>query len=234
MSGRELFLKYHQAAKDEGRGFLFENEAAEICQSYGLPLPEGGFAPDLEEAVALAQRIGYPVVMKVVSPQVIHKSDVEGVRVGISSDEELQEAFSSISQSVRRHLPEAQIRGQFIAKMAGKGVETIVGLQRDAFFGPVVMFGIGGVLVELYKDVTFRLCPVAEQTVESMLSEVKGRRLLEGFRGMPKADVESLKQVILAVSAIGIENPEIGSVDLNPVLVGEKGALALDARIILQ
>ncbi|MDA2933241.1 acetate--CoA ligase family protein [Acidobacteria bacterium AH-259-D05] len=232
MSGRELFLKYYQQAKDEDRNFLLENEAAEVCQSYALPLPECGFAQDKEQAVSIAQQLGYPVVMKVVSPQVIHKSDVEGVRVGLGRPEEVVEAYDAICASVKGHEPKAEIRGQIIAKMAGEGVETIVGLKRDEAFGPVVMFGIGGIFVEVYKDVSFRLCPVGDEEVEAMVNEVKGHKLLQGFRGMPKADMEALKKVILAVCSLGTENPEVSSIDLNPVRVNGEGALALDTRII--
>jgi acetyl-CoA synthetase (ADP-forming) len=234
MTGRETFLKYYQAAQNEKRNFLLENEAAEVCRSYRLPLPEGGFASDKEEALSIAERLGYPVVMKVVSPQVIHKSDVEGVRVGIATKDQLVQAYDGIVERVKKNKPEAQIKGQVVAKMAGEGVETIVGLKRDEVLGPVVMFGMGGVFVEVYQDVTFRLCPVGEEEVEEMLSEVKGYQLLGGFRGRAKADTDALKKVILAVCALGTENPEVGAVDLNPVLVNGEGALALDTRIILQ
>jgi len=234
MSGREVFLKYYHLAREENRGFLLEHEAAEVCLSYQLPLPEADLAANKEEAISIAEKLGYPVVMKVVSPQVLHKSDVGGVRVGIQAREQLVEAYDAIVESVKQHSPEAQIRGQVIAKMAGEGVETIVGLKRDEVFGPVVMFGIGGIFVEVYRDVTFRLCPVGEKEVEDMLREVKGYKLLGGFRGKPKADMDALKKVILAVCALGTENPEVGSVDLNPVLVNGEGALALDTRIVLQ
>ena len=233
MSGRELFLKHCQQARDEKRTFLLENEAAQVCESYGLPLPPSGYAEDREQAVSIAEEVGYPVVMKVVSPQVIHKSDVEGVRVGIANREELLEAWDAISASVTSHVPDAEIQGQFIAGMAAEGVETIVGFKRDETFGPVVMFGIGGIFVELYKDVSFRLCPVADAEVEAMVNEVKGHKLLKGFRGRPEADMEALKKVILAVCSMGTDNPEVGSIDLNPVRVNGEGALALDTRIIL-
>ena len=186
MSGRELFLKYYHLAREENRGFLLENEAEEVCLSYQLPLPEAGVAGSKEEAISIAEKLGYPVVMKVVSPQVIHKSDVGGVRVGIQAREELVEAYDGIVNSVKQHSPEAQIKGQVIAKMAGEGVETIVGLKRDEVFGPVVMFGIGGIFVEVYQDVSFRLCPVGEKEVEDMLSEVKGHKLLGGSEGSPR------------------------------------------------
>ncbi|MEE8348635.1 MAG: acetate--CoA ligase family protein [Acidobacteriota bacterium] len=233
MSGRKTFLQCYEQARDEKRTFLLENEAAQVCEGYGLPMPASGFAANQEQAVSVARSVGYPVVMKVVSPQVIHKSDVEGVRVGIEDEKELLEAWDSISVSVKRHESSAEILGQFIAGMAGEGVETIVGLNRDDMFGPVVMFGIGGIFVELYKDVSFRLCPLEASEVEAMVNEVQGHKLLKGFRGRPEADMEALKKVILAVCTIGIENPEVSSIDLNPVRVNEKGALALDTRIIL-
>ncbi len=234
MTGRETFLQYYQAAQNENRNFLLENEAAEVCRSYRLPLPESGFALDKEAALSIAERLGYPVVMKVVSPQVIHKSDVEGVRVGIATREQLFQAYDGIVERVKKSKPEAEIKGQVIAKMAGEGVETIVGLKRDEVLGPVVMFGMGGIFVEVYQDVTFRLCPVGKEEVEEMLREVKGYQLLGGFRGMAKADTGALKKVILAVCALGTENPEVGAVDLNPVLVNGEGALALDTRIIIK
>ncbi len=234
MGERELFLKYYELAKSEDRNFLFENEAAEVCRIYALPLPEAGFGVDKEEAVALADKLGYPVVLKVVSPEVIHKSDVGGVRVDISTQDQLVEAYDAILGSVRAHEPEAEIKGFVIAKMAGEGVETIVGLKRDVVFGPVVLFGMGGIFVEIYKDVTLRVCPVGDGDVEEMIHEIQGRKLLEGFRGMPKANIEALKKVILAVSSLGTENPEVSSLDLNPVRVNEEEALALDTRIIIQ
>jgi acetyl-CoA synthetase (ADP-forming) len=233
MGGRETFLKYYTLAKDENRDFLLENEAREVCKAYGVPLPEGGFARNKEEAVLIAEKIGYPVVMKVISPQVIHKSDVGGVKVSISSEEQVSEAYDVISESVKKHVPKAEIKGMLVAKMADKGVETIVGLKRDAIFGPVVMFGIGGIFVEVYRDVTFRVCPIEGRDAEEMLNEIKGYKLLKGFRGMPRANIDALKRVILATCTLGMENPEIGSVDLNPVLVNEKAALALDTRIII-
>ena len=157
MDGRELFLESYRCAKREKRDFLLENEAAEICSSYDLPLPDNGFAESKEAAFSVASKLGYPVVVKLVSPQVIHKSEVGAVRVGVDSRDQLAQAWDQILGSVREHQPEADIKGFMIARMAGEGVETIVGLKRDQTFGPVVMFGIGGVLVELYKDVTFRV-----------------------------------------------------------------------------
>ena len=233
MSGRTIFLKYYEAAKDEGRKFLLENEARDVCQAYGIPVPDGGFAKTKEEALNLARRVGYPVVLKIVSPQVLHKSDVGGVKVGISSDEELSTSFDEIISKVKGNVPRAEIRGLLVSKMVGKGVETIIGMKKDKIFGPVVMFGIGGIFVEVYKDVSFRVCPVSDLDAEEMIREIKGFKLLEGFRGLPKANLEALKDVLKKTCLLASENPEIDSIDLNPTAVDEKGALALDTRIIV-
>ncbi len=172
MSGRDVFLKYYERAKEEGRNFLLEDEAREVCLAYGIPVPDGGFARDKEEALNLARRVGYPVVLKIVSPQVLHKSDVGGVKVGISDDEGLSKSFDEMISKVKESIPQAEIRGVLVSKMAGKGIETIIGMKKDRIFGPVVMFGIGGIFVEVYKDVSFRVCPVSDAEVEEMMREI--------------------------------------------------------------
>lgn len=233
MSGRTIFLKYCEDAKREGRNFLLESEAREVCQAYGISVPDGGFVKTKEEALDLANKIGYPVVLKIVSPQVLHKSDVGGVKVGISNDEELSKSFDEIVSKVKENVSEAKIRGLLVSKMAEKGVETIIGMKKDRIFGPVVMFGIGGIFVEVYKDVSFRVCPISDVDAEEMIREIKGSKLLEGYRGLPKANLEALKDVLKKTCLLASENPEIDSIDLNPTVVNEKGALALDTRIII-
>jgi acetyl-CoA synthetase (ADP-forming) len=234
MKPRENFLKHFQAATSEGRTVLQEDAATEVCRSYGIPTPESGFAPDGQAAVVVAERLGYPVVIKLISPQVSHKSDVGGVRLNVRSAAEAREACEAIVKSVKGYVPQAEIRGFWVAKMVGKGVETIVGLKRDPVFGPVAMFGVGGVFVEIYRDVSFGVCPLREDDIEDMLAAIQGRRLLEGFRGMPQANIEALKKILRAVCQLGMENPEIESVDFNPVWADPESALALDARIIIQ
>ena len=213
---------------------MLEDEAAEICRSYGIPIPESGFAPESQAAAAVADGLGYPVVVKLISPQVSHKSDVGGVRLNVRSAGEVREACEAIVHSVRSHAPQTEFRGFWVARMAGKRLETIVGLKRDPVFGPVVMFGVGGVFVEIYRDVSFRVCPLQDGDIEEMLGEIRGRRILEGFRGMPKPNVHALEKILQSVCRLGSENPEIESVDLNPVWVDQERALALDARIIVQ
>ena len=232
--GRGLFLAHRRAARDQGRSFLLEHEAAEVCRAYGIASPEATMARDKAQAVAAAEKLGYPVVLKIVSPQVLHKSDIGGVRTGLSTRAQVEEAYDGIVKSVSRGRPEAQRAGIMVAKMADPGVETIVGLKRDDTFGPVVMFGIGGVNVEVYADVTFRLCPIDRRMAEEMLDEVKGRVLLDGFRGGVRANRTALADLIAAVCRMGADNPEIGSLDLNPVRVASLGAVALDTRILIR
>lgn len=234
MKPRETFLKYFQTAGKEGRTVLLEDEAAEVCRRYGIPIPESGFAPESQAAAAVADGLGYPVVVKLLSPQISHKSDVGGVRLNLRSAGEVREACEAIVQSVRSHAPRTEIRGFWVARMAGRGVETIVGLKRDPVFGPVVMFGVGGVFVEVYRDVSFRVCPLKDGDTEEMLGEIQGRRILEGFRGMPRANVPALEKILQSVCRLGGENPEIESVDLNPVWVDQERALALDTRIMVE
>jgi acetyl-CoA synthetase (ADP-forming) len=232
--GRPLFLRHLSVSREQGRSFLLEHEAAEVCRAYGIPSPDSGLALDRAQAIAFAEKLGYPVVLKVVSPQVLHKSDVGGVRTGIASRAHVEEAYDSILETVSRRQPDAQIAGVTVAKMAGSGIETIVGLKRDDTFGPVVMFGIGGVNVEVYGDVTFRLCPIDRLTAEEMLSDIKARLLLEGFRGTPRANRAAVADIIVAVCRMGVDNPEIASLDLNPVRVDSDRAVALDTRILVR
>lgn len=231
---RSLFLRHLSVARDQGRSFLLEHEAAEVCRAYGIACPDSALARDKAQAAAAAEEMGYPVVLKVVSPQVLHKSDVGGVRTGVASSAQVEEAYDSILESVTKRQPDAHFAGVMVAKMAGSGIETIVGLKRDDTFGPVVMFGIGGVNVEVYGDVTFRLCPIDRLTADEMLGDVRGRPLLEGFRGAARANRAALAGVILAVCRMGVDNPEIASLDLNPVRVDSDRALALDARILIR
>ena len=174
------------------------------------------------------------MVIKLISPQVSHKSDVGGVRLNVRSAAEASEACEAIVKSVKSYVPQAEIRGFWVAKMVGKGVETIVGLKRDPVFGPVAMFGVGGVFVEIYRDVSFGVCPLRDEDIEEMLAGIQGHQLLEGFRGMPRANTQALKQILRAVCQLGMENPEIEAIDFNPVWADPESALALDARIIIQ
>lgn len=219
-------------ARAEQRAVLLEPEASDVLLSYGVPFPRFGVARSTEEAVELARMLGYPVVMKIVSPDVVHKSEVGGVRLDLRTEEEVRAAFSEIvSLSHRRGV---RTEGVMIAQYVRGGVEVVVGLTRDPTFGPVVMFGLGGVFVEALQDVAFRVAPVDRSEARAMIEEVRGYTVLAGFRGLGPRDVDSLADLIVAVGDAGMENAEIASIDLNPVLVLEQGVLAVDSRVILE
>lgn len=218
----------------EGRKNLLEPEAYEVLSSYSIPICPYKVVDSIEEAESAANSIGYPIVLKIISPDIIHKSDVGGVRIGIKDDQQLKEDYTSLLNDVREKAPNARIIGVLVEKMAPKSVEVVVGMLRDPTFGPAVMFGLGGVLIEIMKDVIFRITPVSKEEAIDMIKKVKGYPLLSGFRGSKPLDVDTIADVICNVSRISIENPIIDQVDLNPVIVYEKGLVVVDARIILK
>jgi acyl-CoA synthetase (NDP forming) len=220
-------------AVEKGIHALDLEESREIMEEAGIPFNGSGLATSPEEAVKLAGEIGYPIVMKIVSPQVIHKTDVGGVKVGMSTDEEVEKAYNEILDSVKSHMPEAEIIGILMEEMV-KGTEFIVGTTQDLQFGPMIMFGVGGVYVEVYKDVSFRLIPISKGDALEMLTELKGKAILEGIRGLPKADPEQVAEILMSVSKLMEENKEIAEMDINPLMVTKRGAIAVDARIILE
>ena len=221
-------------ARMEGRYVLMEPEAKRLCIEYGIPVPRFELARSVEEAVEHAERIGYPVVLKVVSPQVVHKTDVGGVFLNVSNREEVREAYRKVVENTLNRIPSAEIVGVLVEEQAEEGVEVIVGAFRDSQFGPTVMFGLGGVFVEVLDDVSFRVAPVSEADAEEMIREIRGYRILRGYRGRPPADLEAVKEIILKVSRMVTELREIGEVDLNPIHVYEEGAVAVDVKIILE
>ncbi|MCD6195330.1 MAG: acetate--CoA ligase family protein [Staphylothermus sp.] len=218
----------------EGRRKLLEHEAFEVIRAYGIPAPETGLAKTPEEAAELADKIGYPVVLKIVSPDISHKSDVGGVILNVNSKEEAVEAFNKIQENVKTKAPGARIVGILVQKMAPKGLEVIIGGLRDNIFGPVVMFGIGGIFVEVLRDVSFRIAPLSEEDAIEMMKEIKASKLLEGYRGQPPVDKKSLAKIILGVARLLEANPEIESIDLNPVMAYPDKAIVVDARVILR
>lgn len=217
------------------RRALTELEAKAFLEKYNIPFPKRGLARNEEEAIKISRKIGYPVVLKIVSPDIIHKTDVGGVKVGINSDDELKKAFREITETVRRKRPDAKIDGILIEEMIKGGYEVIIGGIQDPTFGPVVMFGgLGGIYVELFKDVTFRLAPISEDEAEEMIKETKGYRILTGFRGEEPANVELLKKLLVKTGQILIEHPEILELDLNPVRIFKDKAAVLDAKILVK
>ena len=221
-------------AREEGRRHLLEPEAKTVCMEYGIPVPKFRVAGSAEDAVKYAEEIGYPVVLKVVSPDVIHKSDVGGVMLGLRSADEVRSAYEKLLGNVRSHKPNAEIVGVLVEEMAPKAVEVIVGAVKDPQFGPTLMFGLGGVFVEILKDVSFRVAPITEDDATEMITEIKAYPILQGYRGMPPADVDAIKQILLNTSRLVMEHQEIAELDLNPIMVYQKGAKAVDARIILE
>jgi acetyl-CoA synthetase (ADP-forming) len=222
-------------AIEEGRYKLLEHESFELLRQYNIPVPDFALVQDVNEALKVAKDIGYPVVIKVVSPDIIHKSDVGGVILNISNDDELRVACEKIRSNVKEKAPYARISGFLIQRMVPTGLETIIGATRDPIFGHVIVFGLGGILVEVLRDVSFRIVPVTEEDARAMIREIRGYRLFNGYRNMPARDEEAVVYIITKFSELLTENPNIVEADLNPVIVLErgKGAYVADARFII-
>ena len=223
------------AARQENRVNLGEIEAREVLKAYGLAVPESYIARSADEAAAHAEKIGFPVVMKIVSPDILHKSDIGGVRVGVRDQQEAMDVFELMMLRVRRYAPDAVIRGVFVQEMIQAGREVIIGSTRDPQFGPLVMFGLGGIYVEVLKDVSFRVAPFGERHAGRMIEEIRSAPLLRGARGERSSDVEAIVKCLLTVSQMVTDFPEIVEMDINPLKVREPGAgaVAVDARITI-
>lgn len=224
-----------EAARVEGRLDLGEVEAREVLKAYGLRVPESEVARSGEEAAEHAEKIGFPVVMKIVSPDILHKSDIGGVRIGIRDRQEATDAYDLMMLRVRRFMPDADLRGVLVQEMIQGGREVIIGSTRDPQFGPLVMFGLGGIYVEVLKDVSFRVAPVGERHARRMVDEIRSAALLRGARGEKGSDIEAIVNTVLVVSQLVTDFPEILEMDINPLKVGEvgEGAVAVDARITI-
>ncbi len=210
---------------------LNEVETKKLLKEYGIPFPKNAVAKTVEEAVKYSNEIGYPVVMKIVSPDIIHKTDVGGVVVGISNAEEARNAFETIMKNVKEKAPNAKIEGVLIEEMIQGGHEVIIGGLRDNTFGPLVMFGgVGGIFVELFEDVSFRLAPVNHAEALEMIKETRGYKILQGYRGMPPGDLDGLADLIVKISMIMDKHSEILELDLNPVRVFSDRVVVLDAK----
>jgi acetyl-CoA synthetase (ADP-forming) len=221
-------------ARKEKRKYLLETEAKTICMEYGIPVTKFKLAKSEQEATKFANEIGYPVVLKIASPDIIHKFDVGGVILNLKSQTEVKDAYNEILANVKRHKHDAKIIGIVIQEMAIPSTEVIVGATKDPQFGPALMFGLGGIFVEVLKDVTFRIAPITEEDAREMITEVKAYPILKGYRGQPPADIEAIVRILLNTSRLVMEHQEIKELDLNPIIVYEKGAKTVDARIILE
>lgn len=222
-------------AKGEGRYKLLEHEAYDVLRVFGLPVPKAGLAKSAEEAVRLSESIGYPVVLKVVSPDIVHKSDVGGVIVGLNNSSEVREAFNKIFKNVGERAPNAKVYGILVQEMVPSGLEVIVGSTKDPTFGPLILFGLGGIFVEVLRDVSFRIVPLTHHDAENMINEIKSAKILEGYRGQAPRDKKALTEILIKLSKFVESVGEVKDVDLNPIMLYEvgKGAKIADARIIL-
>ena len=223
-----------EQARAQGRTLLSEVEAKQLLGEAGIPVIETRLAKTKEEAASIASELSYPVALKIASPQITHKSDAGGVKLGLTSASDVSSAYDEIVAAVKRAEPNATIDGVSVQRMAQPGVEVIAGMTTDAQFGPVLMFGLGGVLVEVLKDVAFRVVPITKRDASQMMHELQGFPLLQGYRGQEPADLDALQELLLKLSAFVEAHPELEELDLNPVFAYPKGAVAVDARITLK
>lgn len=221
-------------AREGGRTQLSEVEAKALLREAGIDTVETKLARTQSEALRIAEEMGLPVALKIASPDVIHKSDTGGVKLGLASKKAVADAFKEIMAAVKEKQPQARIDGVTVQKMARPGVEVIIGMAKDPQFGPFLMFGLGGVWVEVLKDVSFRIVPIARRDAREMIKEIKGYPLLEGYRGSEPANIPLLEDILLKLSYFVDHNPEIKELDINPVFAYKNGAVAVDARIILE
>lgn len=222
-----------QQARAEGRTLLNEVEAKAALADAGVTVTNTRLATTADEAVALANDAGYPVALKIVSRDIAHKSDIGGVRLNLDDHAAVREAFAAITTAAAAAQPGSRVDGVSVQPMATAGVEVIVGMTRDPQYGPVLMFGLGGVMVEVFRDVSFRLAPLEERDADDMLSEIKGRAVLDGVRGAAPVDLGALRSALMSVSQFVQEHPEVSELDLNPIIASSSGAVAVDARIVL-
>jgi acyl-CoA synthetase (NDP forming) len=223
-----------QQARKENRTQLTEIESKQLLKDAGVPVVEAKLARTKAQAISLSKEIGFPVALKIASPDIIHKSDSGGVKLGLTNAAQVARAYSEIISSVRQHHPDARIDGVSVQKMVRPGIEVIIGMTKDAQFGPVLMFGLGGILVEVLKDVAFRIVPLTRRDAREMIREIKGFPLLQGYRGQEPADIAFLEELLLKVSNFVEKTPEIRELDLNPIFAYRDGAIAVDARVILE
>ncbi len=221
------------AARAAGRTLLTEVESKQLLHEAGIPVTVSRLATNADEAASIASEIGFPVVLKVVSGDIAHKSDVGGVVLGLADAEAVKRGYDEMMAKVKAAAPNATIDGVAVQQMAKPGTEVIIGTTTDPQFGPVMMFGLGGIFVEVLKDVAFRIVPLEPRDAKQIVREIKGYPVLEGVRGQEGADLASLEKLILQISEFVEQHPEVRELDLNPVLAYPDGAIAVDARVVL-
>jgi len=230
MEGQNIIEK----ARKEGRTLLTEIEAKELLRGAGISVVETTLAASKEQAIEISRKIGFPVALKIASADIVHKSDAGGVKLGLKTAIQVGKAYDEIMKSIKKAFPDARIEGVSVQGMAKPGVEVIIGMSKDAQFGPVLMFGLGGVLVEILKDVSFRIVPLLKRDAKEMIRDIKGFPLLQGYRGTEPVDIENLENILLKVSDFVEKAPEIKELDLNPIFAYKDGAIAVDARVVLE
>jgi acetyltransferase len=233
---RETVADIFARVRADGRVKIGDAESRDILTAYGIRVPKSKLCASADEAIAYANEIGFPVVMKIASPDILHKTDVGGVRVGLDSPGEVRDAFDLMTYRANKYQPDAQIWGCLVQEQVRGGKEVITGMNRDPQFGPLVMFGLGGIYVEVLKDVSFRIAPFDRKEAMAMIHEIRGFGLLKGVRGEPPADLEAAAETLLRLSQLVTEFPEIVEMDINPLMVFEKGrgTVGVDMRLILQ
>ena len=231
---RQAVADLFAAVRAAGRNTMGDAEAQTILKAYGIATPQSTVAATPDEAVAYCEQIGYPVVMKIASPDILHKSDVGGIIVGVRNADEVRSAFDTLLQRAKAHMLEAEIWGAQVQEMVTDAREIIIGMNRDPQFGPLVMFGLGGIYVEVLKDVTFRVAPMSRIQASEMVSSINAYQLLTGVRGQAAADIEAIVDTILRISQLVTDFDEIAEMDINPLLVRSEGAVAVDMRLILE
>jgi len=206
-----------------------------MLEAYGIQNVPGDLAGDVEEAVKIAEKAGYPVVMKIVSEDILHKSESGGIALNIMNSERLRVEYDAMMARIAKNAPQAHIQGVMVEKMAPKGLEVIVGMRRDPTFGPLMMFGLGGTMVELLKDISFKVAPLTDEDIDAMIDRTLAGKLLKGYRGSTKSDIAAVKETIARLSQLSLDNPEISEIEINPLIVYPEGqgAISLDSRAIL-
>jgi acetyltransferase len=227
---KKVFAKVRR----EKRANLLETESRDILKRYELPLPEATLIGSVDGIGKAAGKFSYPLAMKVVCPDIIHKSDAGGIKLGLKNEAEVRKAFKEIIANAGKFTTKERVLGTLISPMVADGQECIIGMIRDPQFGPVIMFGLGGIFVEVLKDVSFRIAPLADEDIDEMIKEIKGYRILTGIRGEKPKDTGAIRNILARLSDIAIDNPEIKEIDLNPVIVHDKGASIVDSRMILE
>ena len=221
-----------QKAKKEKRSLL-ETEAKELLREYEIPVPDFKLIKSEDEIIGLTKEINFPIAMKIVSPDIIHKTDAGGVKINIKDEKEAKLAYQEIISKAKEYNKNAKIFGVIAYAMVPQGTEIIIGMMKDPHFGPVIMFGLGGIFVEILKDISFRILPIEERDAREMINEIKGFEMLKGVRGEGPKGIKAIKNLLLKISQLALENPEINEIDLNPIFVFENGIQVVDVRMIL-